>query len=640
MTEEKKSPFKFLDSFTIDDKDSFFGRDLEIDTLYDLAFETSLILVYGPSGAGKTSLIQCGLAGKFEDTDWFALPVRRKTNINDSIRQEIDKHAITPVQKGMSVAQAVNSLYLDYFKPIYLIFDQFEEMYILGSDEERIQFIQDIKELLEADFPRKVVVVMREEYIARLYDFEKKIPQLFDYRVRVEPMNVTNVEKVIQGSARKFQIRLEPEEETITSIIDHISHGKSGIHLSYLQVYLDRLYREAANGEEYITFKPDLVANVGDIGGVLGEFLEQQIKTIQNDLLENFPDVNSQAVKRVLSTFVTLEGTKRPIPLGDISIAQMSNDQLKFCLNKLEKARILRLEDEIFELAHDTLAVQIASERDASEIAFLEMVKLVKDRFYAYDRTQTLLNQSELHLINTHKSRAEEEGSFSAEEWAFIKKSSKNIRRRRLSLAGFVLIIILSLTSISIYTLNQREVAVSLQEEAEKNLQKLQKEQIQKEEAKYNEHLAKGKTWMTQNDFLQAIQEFGTALAFRENGREADSLRTVCKEKIGLKNRFESFIVKGDAFYNEGPDTYMDAISAYRVALSLGFNNELASNKISTVSDRLDGAYENFMKKGDAFYNAEACDLALIFFKKALRIKPGDRLLSERIKECDKKLNP
>ena len=30
-----KSPFKFLDAFTLEDRDSFFGRDKEVATLYD-----------------------------------------------------------------------------------------------------------------------------------------------------------------------------------------------------------------------------------------------------------------------------------------------------------------------------------------------------------------------------------------------------------------------------------------------------------------------------------------------------------------------------------------------------------------------------------------------------------------------------
>lgn len=242
-----KSPFKFLDSYTVEDKERFFGRENEVSLLYELAFETNLILVYGPSGAGKTSLVQCGLANRFEKTDWYDLHIRRRGNINDSFKSEVVKNADTPIDEAMPIAQAVQSLYLDYFKPIYLIFDQFEELYILGEEEEQKQFITSLKKLLQLDFPKKVIIIMREEYIAQLYDFEKIIPQLFDHRVRVEPMSVINVEKVIKGSLDYYNIKLIQPEETISRIISNICEGKSRVQLSYLQVYLDRLYQEANN---------------------------------------------------------------------------------------------------------------------------------------------------------------------------------------------------------------------------------------------------------------------------------------------------------------------------------------------------------------------------------------------------------
>ena len=59
----KKYPFKFLDSYNQKDKDIFFGRDEEIEALYEMVFQTPILLIYGASGTGKTSLIQCGLAG-------------------------------------------------------------------------------------------------------------------------------------------------------------------------------------------------------------------------------------------------------------------------------------------------------------------------------------------------------------------------------------------------------------------------------------------------------------------------------------------------------------------------------------------------------------------------------------------------
>ncbi len=239
------SPFKFLEPFTIEDRPYFYGRDDEIDSLYQMVFESSLILVYGPSGSGKTSLIQCGLASRFQKTDWFDVPIRRRSDINTAIWQEIRKKAVTPIPEKATLADAVESLFLDFFKPVYLIFDQFEELYILGSKEEQQQFIAEINRLIKADLNCKIIIVIREEYLGQLYEFEKTVTRLFDKRLRVEPMSYSNVDKVIRGSAGRFDIQLDDPDQTIRAIIDQISDGKSGVQLSYLQVYLDRLYREA-----------------------------------------------------------------------------------------------------------------------------------------------------------------------------------------------------------------------------------------------------------------------------------------------------------------------------------------------------------------------------------------------------------
>ncbi len=81
---KKIYPFKFLDAYTKDDTGIFFGRDDEINSLYEMIFQSDVLLVYGASGTGKTSLIQCGLASKFQSHDWLALSIRRGNNLNES----------------------------------------------------------------------------------------------------------------------------------------------------------------------------------------------------------------------------------------------------------------------------------------------------------------------------------------------------------------------------------------------------------------------------------------------------------------------------------------------------------------------------------------------------------------------------
>ena len=90
-----KSPFKFLDSYTKEDKDIFFGRDREIEEMYQKVFESKMLLVYGISGTGKTSLINCGLANKFEDSDWLPVSVRRGRSVVESLWRELGKVSIS-----------------------------------------------------------------------------------------------------------------------------------------------------------------------------------------------------------------------------------------------------------------------------------------------------------------------------------------------------------------------------------------------------------------------------------------------------------------------------------------------------------------------------------------------------------------
>src|SRR5437763_1902376 len=85
----KRYPFKFLDAYSMEDTDIFFGRDEEIEILYEMVFQTSILLIYGASGTGKTSLIQCGLASKFQSHDWLALTIRRGSNINAAFEKAL-----------------------------------------------------------------------------------------------------------------------------------------------------------------------------------------------------------------------------------------------------------------------------------------------------------------------------------------------------------------------------------------------------------------------------------------------------------------------------------------------------------------------------------------------------------------------
>jgi DNA replication protein DnaC len=59
-----------LDAYTANDTDIFVGREVEEKKLFQQLRNTTLNLLYGMSGTGKTSLAQCGLAKFYDGADW------------------------------------------------------------------------------------------------------------------------------------------------------------------------------------------------------------------------------------------------------------------------------------------------------------------------------------------------------------------------------------------------------------------------------------------------------------------------------------------------------------------------------------------------------------------------------------------
>ena len=376
-----KSPFKFLDPYEFEDRDAFFGRDAETKELYNLVTKNRLTFVYGPSGTGKTSLVQCGLANRFGGVDWLPIFVRRGENINEVLRREIAKALGEGAAFDGDFPAAVGALFNRYLRPVYLIFDQFEELFILGNTAEQQAFYDTIAELLEAELPCRILFILREDYFGHLNQFEKTVPELYHRKLRVEPMSRDNLRAVVAGSCKVFNIGFDDARRAPERIMDNILADKSGIHMPYVQVYLHMLYQEAAKeGLSPLRFTDAVIGKVGPITDVLGRFLQEQKTEIFKNLQQNpaFAAPPEDVVSQVLDVFVSKEGTKAPVgyalaPDGRLTLngeaarvlAVLPPVLVSATIRELEKSRILRRSDDALELAHDTLAALIDQQRSA-----------------------------------------------------------------------------------------------------------------------------------------------------------------------------------------------------------------------------------------------------------------------------------
>ncbi len=347
-----KNPFKFLDSYEKDDKDRFFGRSKETAQLYNAVHASNLVLLYGASGTGKTSIVNCGLANRFQTTDWLPIFVRRGSNLNRSLLREVNRHSQTKWDEDTLLRHRIKELYLESYRPVYLIFDQFEELYIMGTEGEQEKFHQTISTLLQAGLHCKILLIIREEYIAYLSEFEKIVPPLFDNRLRIEKMNDRNLSKVVLGTCRYGGIKLTETKETVGMILDNLRNPREGIDLTNLQVYMDRLWRRDLERQNtvnptQVTFDPALVQQVGPMQNVLSEFLDEQMEEIEEGLRRRGVKQPQGLPLEVLFTLVTEDGTKRSRDPEEIiedmpRNRQLSAADLAFCLSEFERIKLLR----------------------------------------------------------------------------------------------------------------------------------------------------------------------------------------------------------------------------------------------------------------------------------------------------------
>lgn len=456
---KKRYPFKFLDAYTREDSDFYFGRTDEINALYKMIFQSDILLVYGASGTGKSSLIQCGLASKFQSHDWLALNIRRIGNLNESFDRALQDAGGTldtktadnfdwldedpvlpaPAKNISALSRRFRAIYLKHFKPVYLIFDQFEELYILGSQDEQRQFIKTVQEILRVEQPVKIIVIIREEFLGHLYEFERAVPELLRKKLRVEPMNLDKVKTVIQsvGAQPTGNVRLQPgEEANITeAIFEKIRGDEKTLHipLPYLQVFLDKLYLQITNDktrQSEAVFSLQALSEIGDLGDVLRNFLDEQVRDIASKLGQQ-----KEILWKTLSPFVTLDGTKEP--LSEAQLANKLPDAPPgFVLRALQSfvtGRILRFSEatQRYEIAHDSLAKQIHAKRSDEEIVILEAQRLVKSQTSINEAAREYFTERQLLFMEPHLDKF----NVSAEENEWITRSREKILAQKEAVA-------------------------------------------------------------------------------------------------------------------------------------------------------------------------------------------------------------
>lgn len=193
--------------------DPLYGRDREQGELLDLLVAERIVLLYSPSGAGKTSLIQAALAPALQEAGFEVLPVVRVSNALEpgpgtptprnryvlgtllSLEEGVPPAGQRPAAElaGLTLREYMDSHADRDGRPgnEVLLFDQFEEVLTADPTDEAAKhaFFRELGEMLR-DRGHWALFSMREDFLAALDPYLRHVPTRFRSTFRLDLLTV------------------------------------------------------------------------------------------------------------------------------------------------------------------------------------------------------------------------------------------------------------------------------------------------------------------------------------------------------------------------------------------------------------------------------------------------------------------
>ncbi|HVF72772.1 MAG TPA: hypothetical protein VM940_14310 [Chthoniobacterales bacterium] len=390
---DAQHPWIGLASFTESDRSFFAGRGDEIDDLLRLVRRDNLTLLYGVSGLGKTSLVQAGLFPALRDENVMPVPIRLDylegalplafqilNAINTAaIAARVEAPQPRPDEtlweyfhrEGNHFWSARNDLVTPF-----LAFDQFEEFFTLGREtasrmEQANAFIVEFADLIEnrppaalredpsrakgfnfKPVPLKVLLAMREDYLADLDRIRSHFRALGQNRLRLLPMGERQARQVIGLGAPLLAAGVEDR------IVQYVAGAEAGAsEVTVAPALLSLVLREL--NERRLARGPDakITPDLLDV---------EQHKIFEDFYLRTLADFPPNVRLFIEDELLTASGHRNSAALDD---ALTRPDVTLPILNELVNRRLLAYEDRHHtrrvELTHDVLVPVIKASRDS-----------------------------------------------------------------------------------------------------------------------------------------------------------------------------------------------------------------------------------------------------------------------------------
>ncbi|MHB2153750.1 PorV/PorQ family protein [Calditrichota bacterium GD2] len=162
------------------------------------------------------------------------------------------------------------------------------------------------------------------------------------------------------------------------------------------------------------------------------------------------------------------------------------------------------------------------------------------------------------------------------------------------------------------------------EEEREKTIKlALDKERAELDRQFIQKHFERGKTYLNNNQFTQALIEFN--LALERAPEDPTILQAIQTTKRRLNEELNRLVSKIREEFRKG--NYSEALRLVGEARLLGADNQALQNEIETLSQRI--KVQETIQRGLSFFELGEYDLALKVFEEALRLNPENELVKQ-----------
>lgn len=301
-TVEDRLPYPGLSSFSSGDAEYFFGREQEVETLIRKLQQLHFMALIGPSGAGKTSLVQAGLIPALPQ-DWGRVifypggsPV---ANLQQSLapllsQDDEGQSRMIHFEKPDTAIWILKRL-RQSFSEFVLIVDRFEELFTLSTYEVQSQFAEFLaRATLEANV--RILLVMRDDFFTLCKEHPALAP-IFSEPTAMLPLSGASLRRALVQPALKCGYRFE-DENLVYDILSDVEKERGALPLLAFAASL--LWEKRDRGKAQLT--REAYKAVGEVRGALARHAENTIQEIGTEI--------ESVVREIFRNLITAQHTR------------------------------------------------------------------------------------------------------------------------------------------------------------------------------------------------------------------------------------------------------------------------------------------------------------------------------------------